>query len=99
MEFGRATETLLCDDDYILADQFGDPDDGSAAATDAGIACAVANRVDAATHTNVVTAGMNRMEWPLEVLRVKMATIETMSLVNLHVLHHRNDCDGNDIHC
>ena len=39
------------------------------------------------------------MEWPLEVLRVKMATIETMSLVNLHVLHHRNDCDGNDIHC
>ena len=47
---------IFCDDDYIVSYQFGDPDDGSASATDAGIACVVANRVDAGTQANIVTA-------------------------------------------
>ena len=55
-EIWPCNRDIFCDDDYIVSDQFGDPDDGSASATDAGIACVVANRVDADTQANVVTA-------------------------------------------
>ena len=40
-----------------MAEQFGNPDDASASATDAGVACVVVNRVGAGSDANVVTSG------------------------------------------
>ena len=84
---------IFCDDDYIVSDQFGDPDDGSASATDAVIACVVANRVDAGTQANVVTAedehnGVASGDVACADGEQSRAVALTMSLVNLHVLRH-----------